>query len=149
MPMSPWEEIVVDLFSEVSILEPLINQQIERDRPEGFGEAAFAILVTLSRLGDVGMARDALIWELEDSNPTIAAEIEALVARDLITVAPKGTADSPQLFVSEKGRSTMASAVQALLPRFKPALEGLSTEAMIQATDTLREIRRTLDNLPD
>jgi DNA-binding MarR family transcriptional regulator len=149
MQMTPWEEIVVDLFSEVSILEPLINQQIERDKPEGFGEVAMAILITLSRLGDVGIARGALIWELEDSNDATAAEIDALIARGLIVVSPADQPERQKLVLSNDGRLAMAAAVRALLPRFKPALEGLSIEAMIQATETLREIRRTLDNLPD
>ncbi len=148
MLMTEWEETVVDLFSEVSILEPLINQRIEAERPEGFGEVAMAILITLSRLGEVGTTRGNLIWELEDTSEGTSDEIDTLIARGHISAEGGALADQ-QLTISAQGRATMAAAVRALMPRFKPALEGISIEAMVQAAETLREIRRTLDNLPD
>jgi DNA-binding MarR family transcriptional regulator len=150
MTMTPWEEIVLDLFTEVSILEPLISMRVEREQAQGLGETGMAILVSLSRLGDVGNSRASVMWKFEEeNNNNTEQEIDKLIARGLIDVSPDPVSGEQLFKISESGKATMVAALRALLPYFKPALEEVSVESIQQSTQTLREIRRTLDNLPD
>jgi hypothetical protein len=149
MSLTEWEENVVALFTEVSILEPLINGKVESVHAEGLGETGIGVLIMLSRATDVGISRASIIWQMEATDNECEAELDHLLDRGLIEARNGKLHDEPLLFVSNAGRETLDSALRALVPLFKPALENIDTKAIVQATETLREIRRTLDNLPD
>lgn len=147
--MTPWEEIAVGLLTEVSILEPLVSQRVEREQPLGLGEAGIAILISLSRVRDVGMTRAGLVWMMEENDKQVEEVIDALVAQGRVAQSASSDGNGDKLMITDKGQAALTAAVRALIPYFKPALDSVSIEALQQASETLREIRRTLDNLPE
>lgn len=146
MPRTRWENSVVELLTEVSILHPLIKERIETERPEGLSECQLAVCMILTRQDGVSMARSALTWMLEDSEPGVSADIDSLLAREL--VAAEGDGNDPKLLMTDKGRTTCQSAIHALIPTFAPAFQDVPVEEIENAMKTLREARRTLDHLP-
>lgn len=149
MTMTPWEEIVVGLMTEVAIIEPLVSQRVEQERPEGLGECGIAILIALNRVRDVGVTRTGLVWMMEEKDQLVEQEIGTLLDQGRIKQVSISGSNQPTIMITEQGQATLTSAVRALVPYFKPAFDSVSVEALKQATETLREIRRTLDNLPD
>ncbi len=144
MSQARWENAAVELLTEVSILAPLISARIDGLEPEGLNECRLSILMILARNDGLGMSRDSLEWMLEDSEPSIAMEIENVIVAGLVGV---GIDDHLQL--TDMGRAKLDGAIRALMPKFEPALQGVPVDAMIKSMETIREIRRTLDNLPD
>jgi hypothetical protein len=146
MPRTRWENSVVELLTEVSILQPLVKERIEAERPEGLNECKLAICMILTRQDGVSMARSALVWTLEDSEPGVNDDLDSLIALGL--VAAEGDGGDPKLLMTDKGRSTCQSAIHALIPTFAPVFQDMPVEEIENAMKTLREARRTLDNLP-
>jgi hypothetical protein len=144
MSQSRWENAAVELLTEVSILAPLISARIDGMEPEGLNECRLSILMILARNEVIGMSRDSLEWMLEDTEPSIAIEIDSLVEAGCIDADA-----NDQLQISETGRKKLDGAIRALIPTFEPALQGVQIDAMVKSMETLREIRRTLDNLPE
>jgi hypothetical protein len=144
MSQEQWENAAVELLTEVSILAPLISVRIDGMEPEGLNECRLSILMILARNEAIGISRVSLEWMLEDTEPSIALEIENVLAAGLVSAS----ADD-QLQITQTGRKKLDGAIRALMPTFEPALQGVPISAMTQAMETIREIRRTLDNLPE
>jgi hypothetical protein len=140
---SRWENAAVELLTEVSILGALISTRIDETEPVGLNECRLSILMILSRNEVIGMKRAALEWTLEDSEPSVAIEIDTVIELGLVSVS-----GDDLLQITALGRDTLDGAIRALMPQFEPALQDVPIEAMTQAMEVVREIRRTLDNLP-
>jgi hypothetical protein len=145
--MNAWETTVVELFTEIAILEGLISARIDRTRPDDLGELDIAILQVLARTGGMGMSRATMIWSLVEKPGTDDA-VTSLIARKYVEEACKPN-DEPHLTLTALGQQALSVAFERLVPQFKPALEHVAQDELDSALVTLRDIRRTLDNLPD
>jgi DNA-binding transcriptional ArsR family regulator len=149
MPNAARGATVVDLFTEVAVLEALVRRRIERGQPEGLSEPQMSILVVLGKDSMQGVTRAGLEWLFDGGLPNFDGHLEALAERGLVVVTRAAQRDDDIIVMSPDGENALASAVGVLSRQFEPALEEIKTEAMDAALATLREIRRTLDNLPD
>ncbi len=144
MPRAHWENTVVELFTETSILGRLIGTRIDAQSPAGLNECTLAVLMILGRQETLGSLRQTVIWTLEDQHNDVRDQIDDLTGSGLIHCD-----DADMLFLTKGGRAAKDDAIRLLIPQFEPALQGVSVDALEHAMVTLREIRRTLDNLPD
>jgi hypothetical protein len=150
MALTRWQETCLALFVEIGMIEPMVRARINASRPEGLDEARFGMLHHLIRLNGVGASRASLCWDLADSCDDIEADIAALAASELINIDRSGTnASQDHICVSERGKIVHENAVRSLSPAFEQLLGETPIETMESAMLTLREIRRTLENLPE
>jgi DNA-binding MarR family transcriptional regulator len=148
MPRSRWENAAVELFTEVTILEPLIRARIDGAQPEGLSESQLTVLMILARQEGLAMTQSSLVWMLGDDHPGVEDDIRGGITTGLISATHVAGTGDHNLLLTDQGRAKCENAIQSLLPEFEPALLDVSVEALEQAMGTLREIRRTLDNLP-
>jgi DNA-binding MarR family transcriptional regulator len=150
MPQFQKEAVAVELLTEVSILGAVISARIDNEAPEGLTEIRLSILMILARHDQIGMARSAMIWMLEDKAPNIVEDLAYVIDAGLVKVAAGAASRAhDMLHLTPAGNAQKDNAIRALMPKFEPAIEDVTAEAMEQAMLTLREIRRTLDNLPE
>jgi ribose 1,5-bisphosphokinase PhnN len=144
MTLSRWQETVLNLFTEIGKIEPLIQRRVNSTRPAGLDENQFVILNHMIGVGPAGDTRAGVNWTLESLGHDIDGEVDQSIERGLIEVV-----SDDRLMATDLGRKTHESAVVALSPGFQQLLGGMEIEQLESARNTLREIRRTLDNLPD
>lgn len=148
-----WEKAAVELLTEVTILEPLIRSRIETAKPEGLSDTDLTVLMILKRQMGLPITQTALLWMMGEEHPGAVEDIDRAVDAGLISVkaleASDGNDGDRNLLLTPRGMKKCESAIQSLLPKFEPALLDVPFEAIEQAMTTLREIRRTLENLPD
>jgi hypothetical protein len=144
MTLSRWQETVLNLFTEIGKIEPLIQRRVNSTRPAGLDEIQFVILNHMIGVGPAGDTRAGVNWTLESLGHDIDGEVDQSIERGLIEVV-----SDDRLMATDLGRKTHESAVVALSPGFQQLLGGMEIEQLESARNTLREIRRTLDNLPD
>jgi hypothetical protein len=141
--LNPWQQTVLHLFIEIGRIEPLIEKRLNTIRPGGLDENQFAILSHMVGVGAKGETRASLRWAMAGLDDFIDVEIDRAIRSGLIAV------DSDRVCVTAHGQATHESAVLSLSPDFEQLLHEISVEALETTRNTLREIRRTLDNLPD
>lgn len=143
MGLNPWQQTVLHLFVEIGRIEPLIEKRLNASRPAGLDENQFAILSHMVGVGPKGETRASLKWAMAGLNDLIDVEINRAMNLGLIA------ADDDRVCVTPLGQATQESAVLSLSPDFEQLLHEIPVEALEMTRNTLREIRRTLDNLPD
>jgi hypothetical protein len=149
MSLNRWQEAVLDLFTEVGRIEPLIRTRVNASRPAGLDENAFIILNQLRRVNTAGETRGALALILEGLEPDFDKELSTLIDAELVAIEHHDGGMRDRLRLTPLGQQTHEVAVKTLSPEFEQLMADLSIETIEGAMETLREIRRTLDNLPD
>jgi hypothetical protein len=144
MTLNRWQETVLNLFTEIGKIEPLIQKRVNTARPAGLDENQFVILNHMIGVGAAGDTRAGIVWALDSLGHDINSDIDQAVERELLQ-----DVGEDRLFVTALGQETHEKAVKTLSPGFEQLLGDLSIEELESARNTLREIRRTLDNLPD
>lgn len=141
---------VVDLFTEVAIVEHLLRTRMERRADGELNAGQFGILNHLLRTGIISTTVSAMAWAFQDSEEYMASKVDSLEAIGLVNCAPvTGTNDDRTVAVTDEGRAAHARAIEAMSPEVEPLFEGLSLEDVQTSVAVLQEVRRTLDNLPD
>ncbi len=144
MSLNRWQLTVLDLFTEVGRLEPLIDARIDSSRPAGLNDIKFIILNHLCRVFSDGDTREGMGWTLDGLNVNLDENLNAMIADGLIQESVEG-----RVSVTALGQETHESAIRDLSPVFEQMLSDTDLESMESAMKTLREIRRTMENMPD
>jgi len=138
--------MLLDLFTDIAILEHLVRQRFNPSAGE-LNAQRFGVINYLVRQNKTDEKQSTLTWCFQTEPETMAATVDALVDLRYVTVedlpgdkcvylTPEGAARH-ELFLS-----TVSPDVTELLSEFDP-------EALRITTETLKELRRTFDNLPD
>jgi hypothetical protein len=91
-----------------------------------------------------------LAWAFQDDDAYMAQKVASLVERDLLTTAAvEGSDGDLWVEITEAGRVAHARAIDEISPEVAQFIEGIDMGEMETALRVIREIRRTLDNLPD
>ncbi len=143
MSLTHWQKTVLSLFVEIARIEPLIEKRVNATRPAGLDENQLALLSHLVGVGNGGETRASLAWAMDGLGCDIDVEVARAEAAGLIAVSGNRVAILPL------GQRTQEAAVETMSPDFRQVLADMPIENLENARDTLREIRRTLDNLPD
>ena len=138
-----------NLFTEVAIVEHLV-----RNRLQGFVEpdltpGQFGIISRFVRTGAPEESQAAMAWAFQDEEAYMAEKVDALLAKGYVTARAAEDGTDRLVSLTPDGAAAHAHAVERMAPEVEPLLEGLDIEDLKTTLATIRELRRTLDNLPD
>jgi DNA-binding MarR family transcriptional regulator len=147
--MEDMQETLVALFTEVAILEQLVRVREERHALHNLSMGEFGLLnyFMLNHPAAESIASMAFVFQ-EDEDHT-RAKVDALAARGLITVAPAPNPSDAMVMITDKGRDARNEVIEKMAPVIKMAVAEIPAHDIVATLKTLREIRLTLDNLPD
>jgi DNA-binding MarR family transcriptional regulator len=145
----PSDPPIFAFLNEVSILEHLARNRLERVLPEGLRASHFVVLNHLVRLGDGrSLARIARAVQVE--RPAMTNTIQKLEARSLVRVGPDPRDGRGKLvFLTETGRAAREAAVTAATGAIAPIAAGIPPAEFEAALPLLRRLRAALDAARD
>ncbi len=137
---------VLDLFTEIAILEHLIRKWLEPLHLGELNSAEFGVLNFFCRLNKNEERLSGLAWCFQVKIAEISAPVEAMIARGFLA---KSNANDPMITVTAAGKAFHAEMVEDLAPVIAPVVAEIASDDLRTAARTLMEIRRTIDNLPE
>jgi DNA-binding MarR family transcriptional regulator len=141
------ERTVLDLFTEIAIVEHLLRNRYDRSSPAGMTTGQFGILTHFIRGGKSREKLSVLAWAFQDSEDYMAEKVASLVARGLLASAPSD--QDIWVEITDAGREMHGQALAEIGPEVEQLLEGIDLDDLQISLRVLQDIRRTLDNLPD
>ncbi|MEY3658618.1 MAG: hypothetical protein RLZZ561_2105 [Pseudomonadota bacterium] len=141
------ERTVLDLFTEIAIVEHLLRNRYDRASPAGMTTGQFGILTHFIRGGNAREKLSVLAWAFQDSEDYMAEKVASLVARGLLASAPSD--QDVWVEITDAGREMHGQALAEMGPEVEQLLEGIELADLQISLRVLQDIRRTLDNLPD
>ena len=141
------ERTVLDLFTEIAIVEHLLRNRYDQSAPAGMTTGQFGILTHFIRGGKSREKLSVLAWAFQDSEDYMAEKVASLVARGLL--APPPSDQEIWVEITDAGREMHGQALAEIGPEVEQLLEGIDLDDLQISLRVLQDIRRTLDNLPD
>jgi DNA-binding MarR family transcriptional regulator len=148
--MEDLQEILLGLFTEVAVLEHLVRTREERVAADDLSTGDFGVLNYFVTNHPDPDSVAGIAWCFQEEEAYTRAKIEGLAARDLVTISPN-VADNGNAMVeiTDVGREAHAQIVARVAPDMMMAVAEIPREDLETTFKTLRNIRLTLDNLPD
>ena len=145
----PSDPPIFAFLNEVSIIEHLARNRLERVLPDGLRASHFVVLNHLVRLGDGrSLARIARAVQVE--RPAMTNTIQKLEARGLVRTGPDPRDGRGKLvYLTEAGRAAREAGVAAAAGAIGPVAAGLTPAELEAALPTLRRLRAALDAARD
>lgn len=153
--MTDLGETLLGLFTEIAIIEHLARTRLERKvnagEVKGMLKAGhFGVLNYFIRNHPAPDTIGGIAWSFQEDEAYTTSKIAELEELGLISVTPPGGRDfSAEVFVTDAGRRAQADQLDKMAPEFVPLVAEIDHADLETTTRTLREIRLTLDNLPD
>ncbi|NBU83501.1 MAG: hypothetical protein EBS21_02650 [Sphingomonadaceae bacterium] len=141
------ERTVLDLFTEIAIVEHLLRNRYDRSAPAGMTTGQFGILTHFIRSGKSREKLSLLAWAFQDSEDYMAEKVASLVTRGLLASAPSN--QDIWVEITDAGREMHGQALSEIGPEVEQLLEGIDLDDLQTSLRVVQDIRRTLDNLPD
>ncbi len=141
------ERTVLDLFTEIAIVEHLLRNRYDQSAPAGMTTGQFGILTHFIRGGKSREKLSVLAWAFQDSEDYMAEKVASLVARGLLASPPSD--QEIWVEITDAGREMHGQALAEIGPEVEQLLEGIDLDELQISLRVLQDIRRTLDNLPD
>lgn len=148
--MSDLEETMLGLFTEIAIIEHLARTRLERvsKSPDDPGE--FGILNYFNQTHPDPDTIGGIAWAFQEDEARTIEKVSALEQKGHVSVTPPLSRESNAVvFVTEAGRTARAEKVRSLASEFELLVAEIPNEDLATTVRTLREIRLTLDHLPD
>ncbi len=141
------KDLYLDLFTEIAIIEHLVRQRFEPALLADLAAADFGVLNHFVRLDKATEKLKTLAWCFQVEISAMRATVSALAARRFLEV---DWVDGHEcVFLTEAGRAKHAEAVADMAPDILEIMSEFKLGDLKITATTLREIRRTFDNLPD
>jgi DNA-binding MarR family transcriptional regulator len=148
--MTELEDTLLGLFTEIAIIEHLARTRIERTSDDPAEAGQFGILNYFHRTHPDPDTIGGIAWSFQEEESHTADKVASLEAKGYVTVTPAGSRDASAIvFVTESGRQAQEEKVQSMAPDFEHLVAEIPSEDLEITVRTLREIRLTLDHLPD
>jgi len=139
--------LLLNLFTEIAILEHLVR---ERMQPITHGELTsqqFGVINYFVRQRRANEKLATLAWCFQVDEPEMLATVEALSAKRLVEI---DWVDGDRcVFLTPAGQARHDRFMQDAAPDILEIMSEFDVDALQATADTLKEIRRTFDNLPD
>lgn len=153
--MPDLRDTLLNLFTDVAIIEHLTRTRIERKvreghLPEGPGAQQFGVLNYFVRNHHGPDTIAGIAWAFQEEEDHTAAKIAEMARIGLVEVDPPGNlGPDTMVSITQAGRDAQQKRVDDMAPEFIPLVSEISRDDLDTAARVLREIRLTLDNLPD
>lgn len=148
--MTDMEETLLGLFTEIAIIEHLARTRIERSSGDPAAAGQFGILNYFRHTHPGPDTIGGIAWAFQEDESHTADKVSALEAKGYVAVTPAGSRESTAtVFITDAGRQAQEDKVQSMAPDFEQLVAEIPVEDLETTVRTLREIRLTLDHLPD
>jgi DNA-binding MarR family transcriptional regulator len=141
------ERLLLDLFTEIAVVEHLARNYIETAVPLDLTPGQFGALNYFIRNNRERERKAILAWVFQSPMEEMEGHLTALEARGYIRREPDG--DDQIIVLTPAGRNGHAEALALMAPEFEPLMSEFTDDALLHTVDTLQEIRRVFDNLPE
>lgn len=138
--------MVLDLFTEITILEHLIRERFNPNAAD-LDPRQFGVLNYLVRQKKVSEKLPILAWCFQVEEPLMAESVAALERLKFVEI--DWVNGERCVFLTDAGRARHEAFIEVSAPDVIEILADFDPEQLRTTTDTLRELRRTFDNLPD
>ncbi|WP_203072639.1 MarR family winged helix-turn-helix transcriptional regulator [Falsiroseomonas ponticola] len=137
------------LLNEVSIIEHLARNRLERALPEGLRVSHFVVLNHLVRMGD-GRSLVRIARAVQVERPAMTNTIQKLEARGLVRLEPDPRDGRGKLvFLTPAGRAAREEAVAIAQAAVAPVAGDVSVAEIEMVLPVLRRLRAALDRARD
>lgn len=138
--------MLLDLFTEIAILEHLVRERFNPVAGE-LDAQQFGVLNYLVRQRRSSEKLGMLAWCFQVEVAPMLASVEALAGRKFVEI---DWVDGDRcIFVTDAGRARHERFVTESAPDIVDILADFDPEQLRITAETLKELRRTFDNLPD
>jgi len=138
--------VLLDLFTEIAILEHLVRSRFEPKDYYDLSAAQFGVINFFCRLNKAEERLSGLAWCFQVEVGAMHATVASVVAMGYLAW---DNANDPCVRITDAGRAKHEKMVDNMAPDIALAVAEIDAEALRTTAHTLMEIRRTLDNLPD
>jgi DNA-binding MarR family transcriptional regulator len=145
--MADREKLLLDLFTEIAVVEHLVRNHVGKIEATGLTAAQFGALNYFIRNDREQERKSVLAWLFQVSIADMEVNLAALEQHGLI--GRIGTGDDQIIGITAAGRAAHHDSVQAMAPQIEPLMSEFRDEDLERTVQVLQEIRRTFDNLPE
>lgn len=145
--MDRQERLLLDLFTEIAIIEHLVRHRLTPPDHDGLSAGQFGALNYFVRGGKEREWLATLAFAFQVSEDEMNVHLDALEAQGLIRREMEG--NRACIHITPEGKAAHTDAMAEMAPKIAPAMEDFAIEDLELTKTVLQEIRRTLDNLPD
>lgn len=137
------------LLNEISIIEHLARNRLERALPEGLRVSHFVVLNHLVRMGD-GRSLVRIARAVQVERPAMTNTIQKLEARGLVRLeADPRDGRGKLVFLTPAGRAAREEAVAIAQTAIAPVAGDVSVSDIDAVLPVLRRLRAALDRARD
>ena len=148
--MEDLQDTLLGLFTEIAVLEHLVRVREERHAEDDLTMGDFGVLNYFMVNHPDPDSVAGIAWCFQEEEAYTRAKIEGLALRDLVTISPDDADNGAAMVaITDIGREAHAQIVARVAPDIEMAVAEIPREDLETAFKTLRNIRLTLDNLPD
>lgn len=144
----PAHNTVLNLFVEIAMVEHLLRNRLEQLIVDDLNAGQFGVISHFVRTGKTHERLSILAWTFQDDEAYMAEKIAVLRDKGYVQTEPVPGSNDQNISLTEAGREANGRAMQMLRPEVAPLLEEIEPDELGRALNVIREMRRTLDNLP-
>lgn len=145
--MATREKLLLDLFTEMAIVEHLVRNHMGTIESTGLNAGQFGALNYFIRNDRDQERKSVLAWLFQVSVEEMEVHLTALESRGYIGRIGEG--DDQIIGITAAGRTAHSDSVGAMAPEIEPLMAEFKTEDLEKTVEVLKEIRRVFDNLPE
>ena len=135
--------LVGDLFTDIAVLEHLINNRYGSGGPHGLPARAFGILNWFDRWKRTEARLTAIMHDFQWGEAEAQTVVDMLVARGALSQV------GGDITLTPRGQEMFAEQMVADVPDIAALFDEIDMADVRVAVRVLADLRRTLDNLPD
>lgn len=148
--MADMRETMLGLFTEIAILEHLVRVRGDRAAPGDLNTGQFGVLNYFILNHPYPDSIAGIAWCFQEEEDYTRGKIQLLADRNLVTLTPaSGSNDQAMVMITDAGREMHAKTVANKAVDIRMAVAEIPPADLKTTLNTLRNIRLTLDNLPD
>lgn len=145
--MADRERLLLDLFTEIAVVEHLVRNFLDPIEPLGMSAAQFGALNYFIRNNREEERKGILAWIFQVEEAEMDGHLRALETRGYVARRPDG--DDEIIVLTDAGRDAHRGAIAAMAPEVEPLMSEFRDEELEQTVAVLQEVRRIFDNLPE
>lgn len=145
--MADREKLLLDLFTEIAVVEHLVRNHMGTIEATGLNAGQFGALNYFIRNNRDQERKSVLAWLFQVTVDEMDVHLKALESRGFI--GRIGDGDDQLIGMTAAGRSAHSDTVAAMAPEIEPLMAEFREEDLVKTVEVLQEIRRVFDNLPE
>lgn len=145
--MADREKLLLDLFTEIAVVEHLVRNHLGTIEPTGLTAGQFGALNYFIRNNRERERRSILAWIFQVTADEMDVHLNALEERGFI--GRIGNGEDQLVGITAAGRAAHADSVRGMAPEIEPLMSEFADEDLEKTVEVLQEIRRVFDNLPE